>query len=161
MVPVPVYDMRRLDLVVTESSIFRRLPLLCDVFCVSPITGAGSARSGCIMNDGGAVRAASTKCHDTDYPEVDESGIARLCALGVETFGRWSTDAITVVKSLATERCASLPHRVQRGTEQRLLRRWWGVLGMATQRMIARSIYENRSADLPTEICEPNPFFAD
>ena len=35
---------RRLDLVVTNVGVARGLPLLCDVTCVAPVTGAGTAR---------------------------------------------------------------------------------------------------------------------
>ena len=92
------------------------------------------------MRDGGAMKAASCRCHEEDYPEVDVSGMVRLCALGVESFGRWSLDSLNVVRALADERCAGLPSRVQRGSKLRLLSRWWGLLGMATQRVVARSL---------------------
>ena len=123
MIPVPINDMRRLDLVVTELDTYRGLPLLCDVFCVSPITGVGRARGGCILQDGGAVKKAADRCHIVGYPEVNASGVARLCALEVEIFERWSEDALTIVKRMIMTRCANLPHRVQRDTQLRLLRR--------------------------------------
>ena len=122
-VTVPAEDLRRLDLVVTGTSLYRGVPLLCDVFCVSPVTGKDQARSGCISRSGGAVGAASSRCHDDDYPEVNRSGVARLCALGVEVFDRWSEDSICIVRALALERCTNLPHRIQRDMQQRLLRR--------------------------------------
>ena len=147
-VPVPAGDTRRLDMVVHGLGVYRGLPLLCDVFCVSPVTGAGSARPGALTIDGGAVQQASRTCHTTDYPEVNPSGAGRLCALGVEIFGRWSSDALDVVRALGRERCEGLPPRVRRGTHLRLLRRWWGLLGIATQRVVARAVSLGTAADL-------------
>ena len=45
MVTVPSDDLRRLDIIVSNLCIFRNVSLLCDVTCVSPVTGAGRAIS--------------------------------------------------------------------------------------------------------------------
>ena len=111
--------------------------------------------------DGGAVQQASRTCHTTDYPEVNPSGAGRLCALGVEIFGRWSSDALDVVRALGRERCEGLPPRVRRGTHLRLLRRWWGLLGIATQRVVARAVSLGTAADLPETPLESIPGIAD
>ena len=96
------------------------------------------------------MEAAARRCRDVDYPEVPASGVARLCTLGVEVFGRWSVDSIDVVRALAAERCLGLPERVREGTRLRLLRRWWGLLGMATQRLVAQAMTQSPGrADMP------------
>jgi len=160
-VPVPADDARRLDLVVTGLGIFRGLPLLCDAFCVSPVTGAGMARPGSLLRDGGAVLAAARRCHEVDYPEVGRSGVARLCALGVEDSGRWAPDSLLTVRALVAARCEGLPRRVRAGTALRLSRRWWGVLGLATQRLVAQALVRGASADLLADLAEPPPGLAD
>ncbi len=160
-VTVPPGDSRRLDLVVTGLSTFRGLPLLCDVFCVSPVTGAGQARPGSLTIDGGAVQRAARTCHERDYPEVNPSGAGRLLALGVETFGRWAPDSLAAVRNLALNRCAGLSLRVRQGTRLRLLRRWWGLLGLATQRVVATAISRGTSADLADTPLERPPGLAD
>ena len=81
-VPVATGPQRRLDLVVTGLGVARGLPLLCDVTCVSPVTGAGEARGGSLTIDGGAVQSAARRCHQVDYPEVARSQAARLYCLG-------------------------------------------------------------------------------
>ena len=111
-VVVPADDTRRIDLVVPCSGVARGVPLLCDVTCVAPVTRAGRARDGCLTIDGGAVVAATSRCN-RDYSEVGPSGVARLCCLGVEVLGRWSTDSLWVVPALARERTRHLPHRVR------------------------------------------------
>ena len=132
-----------------------------DVFCVSPVTGAGQARPGCLTVDGGAVQAAARKCHTVDYPEVAPSGAGRLLALGVEAFGRWSTDSLDTVRQLAASRCEAMPPRVRLGTQLRLLPRWWGLLGLATQQAVARAISRGSDADLAPAPLEPSPALAD
>jgi len=160
-VPVPAGDGRRLDLVVAGLGAFGGLPLLADVFCVSPVTGAGQARPGSLTVDGGAVQAASRRCHTVDYPEVNPSGAGRLLALGVEAFGRWAADSLVTVRELAADRCAGLPPRVRRGLQLRLMRRWWGLLGLATQLAVARAISRGDDADLAPAPLEGPPGIAD
>ena len=87
MVRVPNDDMRRLDLVVSCLGIFRNLPLLCDVTCVSSVTGSGGARSCSVLRNGGVVAQAQQQCR-RDYNEGVASDVAELCCIGVEIFGR-------------------------------------------------------------------------
>ena len=107
---------------VTGLGVARGLPLLCDVTCVSPVTGAGEARGGCLTVNGGAVEAAARHCHNVDYPEVANSNAARLVCLGVEVFGRWGQEALRTVRDAARECAAELPSCVRLGTLTQLLR---------------------------------------
>ena len=145
---------RRVDLVVTGLGVNRGLPVLCDVTCVSPVTGAGHARGGSLTVDGGAVEAARRHCRNVDYPEVVASNAACLYSLGVEVFGRWGSDSLTLVRAAARSCVAGLPRRVRLSTQTRLLRRWWGLLGLATQRVVACTITLGRSADLGRDLLE-------
>ena len=92
-----------------------------------------------------------------DYPEVERSSIAELCCLGVEVFGRWGQDSLRVVHAAVATRVHELPSRVRRGTQARLLRRWWGLLSCATQRAVARNIIRGTDADLPVDLTEAIP----
>ena len=51
------------------------------------------------------------------YHEVTESGLARLCCLGVEVFGQWSNDPLQTIPSLVRDRARGLPSRIRRGME--------------------------------------------
>ena len=75
------------------------------------------------VEDGRAVLSAARRCRETDYPEIDSFGVAQLCCLGVETFGRWTPDALGVVNRLAREPCEGLPPRIEGSSRQRLLHR--------------------------------------
>ena len=160
-VPVATGPQRRLDLVVTGLGVARGLPLLCDVTCVSPVTGAGEARGGSLTIDGGAVQSAARRCHHVDYPEVARSQAARLYCLGSEVFGRWGSEALQLVRGVARECAAGLPQRVRRGIQTRLLRRWWGLLGLANQRVVARAVLRGTGADLAEGLAERIPGIAE
>ena len=145
----------------TGLGVARGLPLLCDVTCVSPVTGAGEARGGSLTVDGGAVEAAARHCHRVDYPEVATSNAARFFCLRVEVFGRWGREALHLVRGLARERAEGLPPRVRLATQTRLLRRWWGLLGLATQRVVTRAVLRGAGADLVDGLVERVPGVAE
>ena len=138
----------------------RGLPLFCDVTCVTPVSANGTARSGCLTIDGGALRGAQ-RTNDATYPEVERSGLGRLCCLSVETYGRWGADCLRIVKAMAKERARGLPARVRRGTHLKLLHRWWSVLGMAAQRMVVQAVVRTQGADLVREGLELPPAVGD
>ena len=159
-VPVPPADARRLDLVVPGLSVHRGLPLFCDATCVTPIAGSGVARSGATRGDGATVRRAHRK-NQTDYPEVEQSGLGKLLCLGVEVFGRWGPDPIELVPALAWERARGLPERVRHGAAQALSRRWWGLLSTAVQRAVAAGVLRRAGGDVGESALEPPPGLAD
>ena len=159
-VPVPPGDNRRLDLVVPGLAVERGLPLFCDVTCVSPLTGSGLARSGATMRDGAIV----TDAHRTNratYPEVEQSGLGRLLCLGVETFGRWGEDVLKILPTMAREKCRGLPGRIRQRAQIAQARRWWGLLSVAAQRSVARSLLREEGSDLAEAPLERPPLFAD
>ena len=111
--------------------------------------------------DGGAVQQAAHRCHTTDYPEVAHSQAARLLCLGVEVFGRWGQEPLNTVRAAAQECVTGLPARVQLGTQTRLLRRWWGLLGLAVQRVVTRTVLRGTGADLAEGLVERVPGVAE
>ena len=160
-VRLTVNQQRRVDLVVTRLGVNRGLPLLCDVTCVSPVKAAGAARGGSLTVDGGAVEAARRHCREVDYPEVVASTTACLYSLGVEVFGRWGSDSLTLVRLAAREAVRGLPRRVRLSTQTRLLRRWWGLLGLAAQRAVTATVTRGGGADLGVDLVERPPGVAD
>ena len=157
---LPPGDMRRLDLVVPGLNVARGLPLFCDVTCVTVITARGRARPGCLTVDGGALRTAE-RLNNNTYPEIAASGLGRLCCLGVEVFGRWSSDPVDLIPKLARERARGLPERVRVGTRLALQHRWWSLLGTALQRAVVQAATRDVGEDLTDELLEPIPQLAD
>ena len=133
---------------------------MCDATCVTVITGNGAARPGCLRVDGGALRRAERDNNRT-YPEVNQSRLGRLCCLGVEVFGRWSSDPLDIVPALARERAQGLPRRGRRGTELAFLHRWWGLCSGAVQRLVAETTLRDSGEDLVASALEPVPALAD
>ena len=159
-VPVPAHDMRRLDLIVPGLAVDRGLPLFCDVTCVTPIAARGYARSGASTISGAILRDAA-RDNANIYREVLESGLGRLLCLGCEVFGRWSADAVRIVPAMAAERSRGLPPSVREGARHALSARWWGILAVATQRVVAQAVLREAGADLATTLLEEIPAFAE
>ena len=159
-VPVPPADMRRLDLNVPGLGVDRGLPLLCDVTCVTPITVRGFARSGATTVNGATLRDA-TRDNVANYREVVESELGALLCLGCEMFGRWADDVVRIVPAMAAEKACGLPPLVRRGATQTLAARWWGLLAVATQRLVAQAVLRDAGADVVTTLLEDPPGIAD
>ena len=60
-----------------------------------------------------------------------------------------------LVRRIARNRCLELSQRIRRGTHLRILRRWFGVLGVAVQRAVVQAMLDGASADLPQDMLEP------
>ena len=103
----------------------------------------------------------ATRGNHATYPEVERSGLGRLCCLGVEVYGRWSADSLWAVQQMARERSRGQPARVRRGVQAALLRRWWGLLGVAVQRAVAHCALRAGGVDLTDAPLEPLPAIAD
>ena len=127
---------------------------------ITVITGRGAARPDCPRNDGGILRQAERSNNNT-YREVIDSGLGRLCCLGVEVFGRWSEDPLQIVSALARERTRCLPIRIRRGVELALLQRWWGLLGVSVQRLVAITASRDSGEDLIDSSISPLQGIAD
>ena len=69
--------------------------------------------------------------------------------------------ALELVRRTARARCSGLPRRIRLGTNLRLLRRWFGLLGIATQRAVAHSLLHGAAADQPSDVIEPVPPIGD
>ena len=159
-VPVRADDNRRMDLVVPGLAVARGLPLFCDATCVTVISGNGMARSGATTRSG-AILARAHDDNATTYPEVEASGMGRLCCLGVEVYGRWSADPLELIGRMARARTEGLPNGVGRTVQAALSRRWWGLLGVSVQRAVAQSVLRTAGADLAGCALEPPPGLAD
>ena len=85
---------------------------------------------------------------------MDSSGLGSLQCLGAEVFGRWGEQCVALVPALAFERTRDLHERIRAGAALGLQHRWWGILGIALQRAVAR-IALGRGGDLPSTAREP------
>ena len=81
--------------------------------------------------------------------------------LGCEVFGRWADDVVRIVPATAAEKARGLPPLIRRGATQALAARWWGLLAVATQRLVARAVLREAGADLVTTLLEDPQGIAD
>ena len=94
--------------------------------------------------------------NNTAYPEVENSGLGLLYCLGAEVYGRWGKQSIQLVPVLARERTRDLHVRIRRGAQLGFQHRWWGLLGMALQKAVARAVLRE-AADMPQVHMEAGP----
>ena len=138
----------------------RGLPLFVDVTELSPITGVGQPRPG-TSNAGGRLLDAATTDNNNTYAEVLSSGLGGLYCLGVEVFGRMSSQAVVLLPELARERGRGLNPRPRRSTALALLQRWSGILSIGLQRGVSHIVANDFGADLVRTQLEPCIALAD
>ena len=105
-------DQRRMDLVAGPGSrsvgARRGVPLFADITIVSVHTRTGAARPAAASTDGSTIgHAVATKRRK--YADVHASTQACLLVLGCEAYGRWSEDAIRIVRELAALKARQAP----------------------------------------------------
>ena len=71
-----------------------------------------------------------------------------LAVLGCEVFGRWNSDAVSLLDELAALKANDAPPLLRRSARLAWSNRWWGLVGVATHRAIAESLLCEGGADL-------------
>ena len=99
-------------------------------------------------NDGAATNAAEERNREVDYPDVHASHLAQLLSLGVETYGRWHPHCLDLVKQLARRKARNHSRQLATSLEHSFYRRWWSLLSVGVQRVIAEGILRPAGADL-------------
>ena len=164
-IPVRPDDNRRMDIVAAPGArgpgAHNGRSLFCDVTIASPLTRTGAARSGCASSNGRALRAAILKKHRT-YSDVSSSGVACLLVLGCEVYGRWSEDAIDLVRQIARSKAREAPPALRKAASLAWTKRWWGIIGVGVQRAIGEALLLEAGADLiPSSSLSEEPTLTD
>jgi len=129
-------------------------PLFRDATCVSPVHGDGSPIPRAATEDGAAVSEAARRHRETGYPDVEASPSAKLLSTGVETYGRWSEDSLSLVRQLAKAKSRRVPELLRASARHAFHSRWWSLLSVAVQRAVATAILRPSGADLLTAEAE-------
>ena len=150
--------MRRMDLVAAPGArgpgAYRGMPLFCDVTVVSPHTQTGAARPRAAREDGCILTRAVQQKRRT-YADVERSGMARL-------YGRWTEDALTLVRELARLKAREAPALLRPTARQAWSARWWAILGVGIQRAVGEALLVGVGADLiPSTAQGDHPCLAD
>ena len=132
---------------------FRGLPLFCDVTVVSPLTQSGAARGSSASSNGAILRTAVNRKRGT-YSDIPDSGVARLVVLGCEVYGRWSEDAVVLVRQLAEAKAREAPPALRTSARQAWSCRWWSLASVGVQRAIGEALLRDGGVDL---LSSPSP----
>ena len=142
-------DRRRMDFLCPGvDGIYGGAPLFVDVTMVSPLHGNGIPMPWSATEDGAAVRRAAETCRLTDYPDVEASPHAQLLSLGVETYGRWSSQCIVLIRHLARFKSANAPAFLQKAVQHAFFARAWTLLSVCVQQIVCESVLRASGADL-------------
>ena len=146
-------DGRRLDVVAYGLPLFGGVPVCGDATIVSPLHADGTHWRGTDVTDGLRLRAARRR-KEVVYPELVGGDRGRLVLLGCETGGRWASEALSLLWSLARSRSQRAPLMLRRSAALAWHRRWLCIVSVAAQGAIAASLAE--PAALQTS-CMPEP----
>ena len=102
-------------------------------------------------NCGGNLLQHAETENDNTYHEVVSSGLGALRCLG---YGRFGAQAAELLPELARERTRGIHVCIRKSLALGLLHKWAGILGVALQRAVARSILRP-GGDLPHTPLEP------
>ena len=164
-IPVRPDDNRRMDIVAAPGArgpgAHNGRTLLCDLTITSPLTRTGAARPGSASANGRALRAAILKKRST-YSDVSSSGVAALLVLGCEVYGRWSDDAIGLVRQVARSKARKAPPALRKASTRAWTNRWWRIVGVGVQRAIGEALLLEAGADLiPSSSMSEEPTLTD
>ena len=148
---VELGDQRRMDLVAAPGALapgaFRGLPLFCNVTVVSPHSQSGAARGSSANSNGAVLRTAVNRKRGT-YSDIPDSGVARLVVLACEVYGRWSEDALLLVRQLAEAKPREAPPSLRASARQVWSCRWWSLASVGVQRTIGEALLREGGVDL-------------
>ena len=119
-----------------------------EVLSDSAQDGNVSPHAGAASRDGAVLAKKEESNRSDDYPDVEAAPDAALLCLGVETYGRWGTHCLQLVRQLARLRALDAAPILQRAFQQGYERRWWFILSVTVQRAVAETALRDAGADL-------------
>ena len=161
-VATDVADQRRMDLVAAPGArglgARRGVALFLDVTIVSVLTAAGAPRPSTTNADGAALRqiiAAKRR----RYADVRATSGASFLVLGCEAYGRWSEDAISLMRELVALKAREAPALLRASARHAWSSRWWALVSVGVHRAIAEALIRHGGPDLQpaAPVAEPPP----
>ena len=73
---------------------------------------------------------------------------ACLLVLGCEVYGRWSEDAVAIVREMASLKARQAPRQLRNCARYAWANRWWSLIGVGVHRAIAEALLRHAGADL-------------
>ena len=138
---ISAHDGRQIEVVANGLPLWGGAQLAVDVTLVSPVRGNGQPQPGAGRQDGAQLRVARSR-KEGKYRELLSTRRCRLVVLAMEVGGRWSTEALQFVQLLAKARARGVPRILRAATQVAFTQRWTGMLAVAAQRALARTLLE-------------------
>ena len=107
--------------------------------------------------DGAAVYRAEQRNRIQDYPDVEYSPLACLLSLGCETYGKWSSHSLVLVRQLAVHKSRNAPEYLRKSIQNASYNRWWNLLVCTVQKIVIHSILRASGSDLLETAAEIKP----
>ncbi len=134
----------------------RGVALFADVTIVAVHTCRGEARGAAASTDGSMLQVAVNRKRQ-HYRDVIATPGAAFLVLGCEVYGRWSEDALQIVRELSTLKAAEAPEHLRQSARHGWASRWWAIVSVATQRAVAEALLRHGGADLQASQAERPP----
>ena len=138
----PVLDARRIEVVANGLPLWHGVQLAVDSTLVSPVRRDGAARRHAAVQPGVALEAAARRKRDRTYRVVVRAQRCRLVVFSLEVGGRWSEEALVLVRKLARARARDAPRQLRASVFHACLHRWSALAAVAAQRAFAASLQE-------------------
>ena len=129
----------------------REVVLFADITVVGVHTKRGNARPTAATTDGGVLSKAVARKR-RKYADVVSSREAAFLVLGCEVYGRWSDDAIRLVRELVALKAREAPRSLQACARYAWAQRWWALISVGVQRAVAEALLRHGGHDL-----QPHP----
>ena len=136
---LPFTDSRRIDFVARGTPLFGGLPIYGDASLVSPVRGDGTAYARAATTDGIALQRTRATHENTYFDLVNNDRVA-FVMLGSELGGRFSDEALRVLKQLAAAKARQAPDLLRSSIRHGWHHRWLCMLSVATQSTLAESL---------------------
>ena len=138
-VAVRAEDERRIEVLASGLPLFHGAQLAVDITLRSALACNGEPRPGAARVNGSVCeRARADK--ETKYAELLEGDRCRLVVVALETGGRWSSEAIQFVESLASSRAREEPPALAKPAFLAWRRRWARMISISCARAFATSL---------------------
>ena len=130
---------REIEVLASGLHLHHGAQLAVDITLRSALTRCGSA---CAQADrvNGIVASRARRDKEHKHAEFLQGDRCRLVVVGIETGGRWSTEALEFVEMLAAARAREAPRVLRRSAFLAWTRRWSRMLSVSCGRAFANSL---------------------
>jgi hypothetical protein len=140
--PCPPPDARAIEVLISGVPLWHGAQIAIDATLVSPIHRNGEPRPRAASEPGVTLNQAARRKRTQTYPEFQSSTRCRLAVFGLEVGGRWSPEAVHLVRHLARARARTEPTWARSTAAAAWALRWAALASIAAMRALAASLLD-------------------